>query len=87
MDKDIAQLVREREVCQQVKPLPPKVPLHPRSWPTRPWARVHLDLAGPMQGIMVFILIDAHSKWLEVCQMSSTSSGSLAAPPFAKVRV
>ena len=62
MDKDIDQLVHECEVCQQVKPMPPKVPLHPWSWPTRPWARVHVDLAGPMQGRMFLILIDAHSK-------------------------
>ena len=76
MDKDIDQLVHECEVCQQVKPMQPKVPLHPWSWPARPWARVHVDLAGPMQGRMFLILIDAHSKWLEVCQMSSTSSGA-----------
>ena len=76
MDKDIDPLVRKCEECQQVKPMPPRAPLHSWVWPTRHWARVHVDLAGPMQGRMFLVLIDAHSKWLEVCQMSSTTSAA-----------
>ena len=74
MDKDIDQLVCECAEGQQIKPMPPRAPLQPWCWPTRPWALVHVDLVGPMQGKMFLVLIDAHSKWLEACQMSSTTS-------------
>ena len=38
-------------------------------WPSRPWSRIHIDFAGPMQGKTFLIVIDSHSKWLEVCQV------------------
>ena len=74
MDKDIDQLVQNCERCQQAKPMPPKAPLHPWQWPSRPWSRIHVDLAGPMQGKTFLIVIDSHSKWLEVCPMTTTTS-------------
>ncbi|CAB4007397.1 Uncharacterized protein K02A2.6, partial [Paramuricea clavata] len=51
-----------------------KVPLHPWEWPTTPWQRIHLDFAGPFQGRMFLIIVDAHSKWPEVEIMPSTTS-------------
>ena len=74
MDKDIDQLVQQCDECQQARPMPPKSPLHPWQWPSRPWSRIHVDFAGPMQGKTFLIVIDSHSKWLEVCPMSSTTA-------------
>ena len=55
--------------------LPASDPLHPWSWPTCPWAHLHLDYAGPVQGKMILILIDPHSIWIEAyCTSSATSS-------------
>ena len=56
---------------------PQVAPLHPWSWPTRPWARLHLDYAGPVEGKMVLILIDAHSKWIEAVHTSNATSGAV----------
>ena len=56
------------------RPSPPTAPVQPWKWPTRPWARVHLDYAGPFLGRMFLKAIDAHSKWMEVDTMSSTTS-------------
>ena len=39
-----------------------------------PWARVHLDFAGPFQGKNILVAIDAHSKWVEAVCTSSMSS-------------
>ena len=39
-----------------------------------PWSRIHLDYAGPIVGQMFLDLIDAHTKWLEVFQVSATTS-------------
>ena len=73
--KDIENTVRHCSECQQHQSTPPVAPLHPWAWPTRPWARLHLDYAGPVQGKMILVLIDAHSKWIEaVCTPSATSS-------------
>ena len=49
-------------------------PLHPWLWPSKPWQRIHIDYAGPVRGRMLLVVIDAHSKWPEVIEMSSTTS-------------
>ena len=33
---------------------PAPAPLHPWEWPSRPWARLHIDHAGPFQGKLFF---------------------------------
>ena len=55
-----------------MKNAPPSVPLQPWTWPSKPWQRVHLDFAGPFQGSMFLIGVDACSKWPEVRLMTST---------------
>ena len=77
LDADIEQFVKGGSSCQQQRPSPPPVPIRPWSWPTTPWSRLHLDLVGPYLGHMFLILIDAHSKWLEVRILSSTSSSAI----------
>ena len=74
MERDIETTVRTCAECQTVRAAPPVAPLHPWKWPTRPWARLHLDYAGPFLGKMFLVLIDAHSKWIEaICTPSATS--------------
>ena len=63
---DIEKAVRRCGECQEVQSSPPVAPLHPWRWPKRPWARLQLDFAGPFKGKTFLILIDAHSKWIEV---------------------
>ena len=77
LDADIEKCVRNCAVCQSQRPAPPAAPIQPWKWPTQPWFRLHLDLAGPFLGHMFLILMDAHSKWLEVRLLSSTTSSSV----------
>ena len=49
---------------------------NPWIWPTRPWQRLHVDFAGPFNGGMFLIVVDAKSKWMEVIPMSSTSANA-----------
>ena len=73
--KDTESAVRHCTECQMNQSTPPVAPLHPWSWPTRPWARLHLDYAGPYEGKMILVLIDAHSKWVEaICTHGCTSA-------------
>ena len=74
MDKELEECVRNCRSCQAVKSAPAPAPLHPWLWPNKPWKRVHVDSAGPFMGGMYLIIIDAHSKWPEVIEMSSNTS-------------
>ena len=66
LDSDIEAFVKKCTICQSQRSAPPAVPIRPWTWPTTPWYRLHVDLAGPFLGHMWLIVIDAHSKWLEV---------------------
>ena len=78
IDKDVERRVKSCDPCQQNQKAPPVIPLHPWSWPTKPWTRVHVDYAGPFMGRMFLLIIDAHSKWLEVYPTTATSAATIA---------
>lgn len=66
MDQDVEKVVQNCEVCQSFKKAPAQAPLHPWEWPGSPWERLHIDYAGPFMGKMYLVLVDSHSKWMEV---------------------
>ena len=74
LDKELEECARICHECQSVKNSPAVAPLHPWLWPSKPWQRVHIDFAGPFQNKMYLIVIDAHSKWPEVVEMTTTTS-------------
>ncbi|GFW21110.1 uncharacterized protein K02A2.6 [Trichonephila clavipes] len=39
-----------------------------------PWERIHVDFAGPIFEHTFFLIVDAHSKWLEVYPMKVTTT-------------
>ena len=59
--------------CQLHRNNPPPSPLIPWEFPQRPWKRVHADFAGPYEGKMFLILVDAFSK---VTPMSTATSAT-----------
>ncbi len=73
MDSDIEEKVKGCPACQTN---PAQAPLHPWEWPKHPWSRLHADYAGPFMGKMFLVLVDAHSKWLEVHAVSSVTSAT-----------
>ena len=72
MDSEIEQLIKTCQVCQESCPTPAPAPLHPWEWPSQPWSRIHLDFAGPYLGHSFLMLLDAHSKWIDVHMMNSS---------------
>ena len=60
--------------CQAVRKAPPSAPLQPWVWPSRVFERIHIDFAGPFQGAMFLVVVDAYSKWPQVCVMQSTTA-------------
>lgn len=69
IDHDIEVFVKNCSGCKQVRKMPPKTNNHPWIYPETPWHRVHLDFAGPFMNTYFLLIVDAHSKWLEVFQM------------------
>ena len=74
MNSEIESKVKNCEQCQLYRSMPAKAPIHPWEWPSKPWARVHMDHAGPYLGKLFLILIDAHSKWIEAHIVSLTAA-------------
>ena len=74
IDAYLEQKVKKCEKCQVNKKNPAVSLLHPWEWPKRPWVRIHIDHAGPFQGKLFLLVVNAHSKWMEVVIVLSTSS-------------
>ena len=74
IDKDIEGTVRNCEGCQEIANNPARAPLHRWEYPALPWQRLHIDFAGPVQGKMLMVVIDAHSKWPEIVVMENTTA-------------
>ena len=74
MDAAIERRVQTCPQCQQNRQSPPEASLHPWEWPNRSWSQVHLDFAGPFMGRMFLLAVDARSKWLEACPLTTTTS-------------
>ena len=82
IDDAIETFVRSCAACQQQRAMPAKVDLHQWSWPRKPWSRVHLDYAGPVDGgKYLLVAVDAMTKWVEV-EITSSQTSSMTADRF-----
>nr|XP_047141340.1 uncharacterized protein K02A2.6-like [Hydra vulgaris] len=73
IDLEIENKVKNCETCQRNQ----KCPLtesHPWEYPSRPWERLHIDHAGPMNGKIFLVVVDSFSKWIEVEVVGSTGA-------------
>ena len=62
--------VRSTVTCRNLPPV------HPWDWTKDPWERLHIDFAGPFMNSMFLIIVDAHSKWLEIFPMKTTTTSN-----------
>ncbi|GFR26998.1 uncharacterized protein K02A2.6 [Trichonephila clavata] len=74
IDKDIEEAARNCVDCARYKADPTKAKVHYWEYPSMPWERIHIDFARPIFEHMFFLIIDAHSKWLEVYPMKTTTT-------------
>ncbi|XP_061892151.1 uncharacterized protein K02A2.6-like [Entelurus aequoreus] len=74
VDREIENTAKTCSSCQEVRKAPQLAPLHPWEFPEEPWQRVHIDFAGPVEGYMLLVCVDAHSKWPEVAIMKTTTT-------------
>ncbi|XP_060781016.1 uncharacterized protein K02A2.6-like [Neoarius graeffei] len=76
LDKEVEDTVRGCTTCQEHRNIPAPAPLYPWDWPDKPWSRIHVDYAGPFMEKMFFVLIDAHSKWMDMYPVNSAISAT-----------
>ena len=73
MDQDIGEITKNCSICfknfknSQAPPL---------SWPDvgKPWSRLHIDYAGPIDNKYFLVIMDSHSKFLDVQFSNSATS-------------
>ncbi|XP_017493034.1 PREDICTED: uncharacterized protein K02A2.6-like [Rhagoletis zephyria] len=66
MDKQIELMVAQCGKCQSVMKNPPAAPRQHIPAREEPWETLHIDFAGPFQGYVFLVVVDAMSKWLDV---------------------
>lgn len=71
---DIDNFVKNCESCATNAKSPIKDQLHPWPIPDKPWQRLHIDFAGPMNNDFFLVVVDAFSNWPEVVKMRSTTA-------------
>ncbi|XP_055603971.1 uncharacterized protein K02A2.6-like [Uranotaenia lowii] len=74
IDDDIQAYVRKCSICASAAKSPPH--FQPQPWPRAegPWRRIHLDYAGPLQGLFYLVIVDSYSKWPEIFETRSTTA-------------
>lgn len=73
IDNDIELVGQNCNTCRGVRDSPPRTCLHPWEFPAAPWQRLHADF-GQLYGKYYIVIVDAHSKWIEVEEIRSTSA-------------
>ena len=48
LDQDLEQLAKSCVQCQSYRNMPAAASLHPWLWPSKPWQRIHIDYARPI---------------------------------------
>lgn len=66
INKSIEDFALKCETCAVHKISAPKTTLNPWEWPTEVFSRIHIDYMGPFLKKYFLIILDAHSKWVEV---------------------
>lgn len=74
IDEDVEGECRACDTCAAEADAPPHAPPQPWPFTTLPWTRIHIDFLGPIKNKTFLVLVDAHSKWLEIFEMLSTKA-------------
>ena len=73
IDQDIAELTKSCHICFKNFQNPQAPVL---SWPCsgKPWSRLHIDFAGPIDNKYFLVIVDSYTKFLDVHICSNTTS-------------
>ncbi|XP_065072757.1 uncharacterized protein K02A2.6-like [Ochlerotatus camptorhynchus] len=74
MDNEIEEFVKRCAPYSTAGKAPTKTTLESWSIPSKPWSRIHIDYAGPVDGVYFLVVVDPRSKWPEVHVTKSTTA-------------
>ena len=74
IDQQIENIAQQCGQCEENARNPTRSPLRPWLFPQKPWSRVHLDYAGPIENNMILVAVDAYSKWIEAKVVHSSTT-------------
>ncbi|RLU19986.1 hypothetical protein DMN91_008545 [Ooceraea biroi] len=76
MHDDIEKYIKKCDHCMQTAANPVKEPLHPWPNPEKPWCRLHIDFAGPLQGQWALVIVDSYSKFVDASWFSTITAAA-----------
>ena len=76
IDTDIERTVKRCIQCMEAQKNPPRIVDSHWTYLEQPWSRIHVDFAGPINGLSFLVAVDAHSKWPEIFPMQQTDTQS-----------
>ena len=73
MESDVTDMISKCKGCILAAKSPPT---SQEPWPKtdRPWSRIHIDFAGPVDKWYYLVVVDSYCKWPEVFQMKRPTS-------------
>lgn len=74
IDNDIEDFVRHCVPCCTAGKTPVKTTLESWPMPDKPWSRIHIDYAGPVDGVFYLVVVDPYTKWPEVYATKTTTT-------------
>ncbi|GFX72820.1 transposon Tf2-9 polyprotein [Trichonephila clavipes] len=66
IDNDIEEAAKTVSIVLDIRLILQNLKCITGNIPSMPWERIHVDFAGPIFEHTFFLIVDAHSKWLEV---------------------
>ena len=76
LDKEIEETGKCCPACQEASKSPAASQHASWFWPGGPWKQIHLNFAEPYLGKVFIMVVNAHSKYLEMVQMSHATSSA-----------
>ena len=58
LDQDIECRIKQCQWCEENRNVPAKASIHPWECPSKLWAPVYIDHAGPILGKLLLIIVD-----------------------------
>ena len=74
IDSEIEVFLKVCYSCQENRPRAPETLLYSWNSPSEPWARIHIDYAGPFEGMYWLVVVDSYSKWVEIKRSTSMTA-------------
>ncbi|KII71554.1 Transposon Ty3-I Gag-Pol polyprotein [Thelohanellus kitauei] len=77
INMDCERIVKSCLSCQENRPKEIETCIYPWTVPVDPWYRIHIDYTGPIDGLLWLVVVDSHSKWVEVVPTLHATSATL----------